>query len=326
MPQIPAAPPLDPEPAIASATALPDDAEVQVILFSGPDVGDLAAHRLNPTEALADDFRTIAQQYASALAQRTPVAYDVGRVPAGYELAHVAADEVPNLTEILAVVEQPVDVELFQPDSPAARALRFYIVGIHTANAGWVHFLKAKGATLRLQRTRKIAAVMRGAAYSRLEADPLIFDATFDAVIANGTVLITSQANFLRALDFVEQARELAGQTVDTLAAQLAITNLADFRATAVNDLNMVSKLRSIATKIATDPGYAAAMTTANVIAFATTNNIPIDTQDVAGETRLVFRTDPARRWRILKLLDDDYLHSQLTQFDYEVNSKSRLQ
>jgi hypothetical protein len=49
---------------------------------------------------------------------------------------------------------------------------------------------------------------------------------------------------------------------------------------------------------------------------------------ELAGEPggeRLVFRSAPSQRWKILKLLDDDYLHSLLTDADYEANSKSPL-
>jgi hypothetical protein len=39
----------------------------------------------------------------------------------------------------------------------------------------------------------------------------------------------------------------------------------------------------------------------------------------------LLFESDPKKRWLILKLLDDDYLGSIMTQEKYEVNSKSAL-
>ncbi len=86
----------------------------------------------------------------------------------------------------------------------------------------------------------------------------------------------------------------------------------------------MVSKLRSVASKLA-NPTYRAAMSTERLIEFAAEHNLEIDVEEIDGENRLVFHADPARRWRILKLLDDDYLHSQLTQLNYEVNSKSPL-
>ena len=47
---------------------------------------------------------------------------------------------------------------------------------------------------------------------------------------------------------------------------------------------------------------------------------------EIAGtgdSAQLVFHNDPQRRFKILKLLDDDYLHSELTALEYEANSKS---
>jgi hypothetical protein len=55
------------------------------------------------------------------------------------------------------------------------------------------------------------------------------------------------------------------------------------------------------------------------------TPSVQIDLEGPKGKEQLVFYPDPQRRWSILKLLDDDYLHSRLTAVDYEVNSKSPL-
>jgi hypothetical protein len=38
---------------------------------------------------------------------------------------------------------------------------------------------------------------------------------------------------------------------------------------------------------------------------------------------QLQFRSEPEHRWRILKLVDDDYLRSTMTDARYEVNSKT---
>jgi hypothetical protein len=43
------------------------------------------------------------------------------------------------------------------------------------------------------------------------------------------------------------------------------------------------------------------------------------------GQDKLLFEANPNKRWLILKLLDDDYLGSIMTNEKYEVNSKSRL-
>jgi hypothetical protein len=40
------------------------------------------------------------------------------------------------------------------------------------------------------------------------------------------------------------------------------------------------------------------------------------------GRDHLKFDPDPSRRWILLKLLDDDYLNSNMTDNKYEANSK----
>ena len=44
-----------------------------------------------------------------------------------------------------------------------------------------------------------------------------------------------------------------------------------------------------------------------------------------AGTEKLLFEAEPAKRWLLLKLLDDDFLGSVMTHEKYEVNSKSTL-
>jgi hypothetical protein len=43
------------------------------------------------------------------------------------------------------------------------------------------------------------------------------------------------------------------------------------------------------------------------------------------GQEKLLFEVDLAKRWLILKVLDDDYLGSTMTNERYEVNSKSAV-
>lgn len=50
---------------------------------------------------------------------------------------------------------------------------------------------------------------------------------------------------------------------------------------------------------------------------------IPVE-KDANGKERLVFQPDRENRWKLLKLLDDDFLKSDLTNTRYEANSKSR--
>jgi Domain of unknown function (DUF4868) len=318
-----------PNPTAAAETALASagnlgQGKTQILLFSSVGVGEFDVRRVNPTQDVANRFREIASRWAQARARdRTLVAYAAGRKPADYEMSFLAIQGNDSIETVIALMAEPIEVVLYaEGDHAFDRKLKFYVVATHLANPGWVYFFKAKGETLRLKRTSKIPLVPSGNVYDELAADPLMFDDNFDAVVTDAQALMVNQANFERSLAFVEQARAAAAATLGQLLATVDVTNGADFLTAAGSDLNMVSKLRSIAEKMAASPAYAAAMTTERLIQFAEKQGIPIDTEDVDGVRQFVFHPDPQHRWRILKLLDDDYLHSSLTEIDCEVNSK----
>ena len=81
----------------------------------------------------------------------------------------------------------------------------------------------------------------------------------------------------------------------------------------------MLSKLASIAQK-----PYLQNLNIENVKQIIAEFELDIDTADVNGTESLVFDSHPQRRWEILKLLDDDFLSSTMTELKYEVNSKQR--
>src|SRR5665647_408808 len=73
------------------------------------------------------------------------------------------------------------------------------------------------------------------------------------------------------------------------------------------------------------DPGYAAAMAMPKLLAYIEANPaVNIEITGTGSNRSLVFSPTPATRFQIVKLLDDDYLRSVLTDRDYEAGSKIR--
>ena len=73
-------------------------------------------------------------------------------------------------------------------------------------------------------------------------------------------------------------------------------------------------------------PGYPDAVDMPSVVAFLERNphvDVPLETS--GGSPALVFRPQVQQRWALLKLLDDDFLRSDLTNINYEANSKTEL-
>ena len=88
----------------------------------------------------------------------------------------------------------------------------------------------------------------------------------------------------------------------------------------------MRAKMAYVARLLQSDPDYARNLTTKKLIAFIESYpdyDIPITTID--GKKALRFDTSPQHRHQIPRLLADDYLHSYLTDRNYEAGSKQRV-
>ena len=302
--------------------------ETQVFLFSrSSDLKSPEVRRINLTTKVANRFRESAGRWAHELGSRTLVKYDPGRTPSVHEVAQLEITNHPVIQTIAQLVSDPIQVPLYSTEDAGSflRNLSFYIVAAQTTDQTWFYFLKTKTETLRLKRTRRIALIASGNAYDELDEDLLVFGETYDALLTSDSLFVINQTSVERALGLVAEARAVAMTTLSVLLSTVAVANASDLVAAATTDLNMISKLRSITSKMTENPAYASAMTTERILAFARERKITVDTESVNGVPHLVFHPDPQRRWRILKLLDDDYLDSALTDINYEVNSKSPI-
>jgi hypothetical protein len=87
----------------------------------------------------------------------------------------------------------------------------------------------------------------------------------------------------------------------------------------------MMAKMASIRRSMDEDPSYAAAMTMPKLLAYVEANPVvDIEIEGTGANRSLVFNPSTATRFQIVKLLDDDYLRSVLTDRDYEAGSKIR--
>jgi hypothetical protein len=81
--------------------------------------------------------------------------------------------------------------------------------------------------------------------------------------------------------------------------------------------------MASIKRNMDDDAGYADAMTMRRLVRFVQAHpDLGIDVTGSGATQALVFDPSPAKRFRILNLLNDDYLKSVLTEREYEVTSK----
>ncbi len=161
----------------------------------------------------------------------------------------------------------------------------------------------------------KLIAVFRQQRLTRPSEDQRVlrFDDRFDLLLNQTNVYLLREEAFDNLFVDRSQWQAKVPGHVDLLIEQgLAIINAAEFVTACQSDLNMMRKLQRIC-----ESGYLEQITAEKLGRLVTEYKL---SQTVLVGGKLNF--DPKYRWQILKMLDDDYLSSRLTDRRYEVNSK----
>ena len=309
--------------ALATLADLDDSAQFErALVFTKPMPGSPSLYMLVPTSELGRRFAAIDSKQATRWSQRPLINYIPGRqIPDGH-LMYLSATDVPLLASLALESVANRTFPLFNPGEAESGSPRMTIT---IASRGSLRpaFFRFMRPTARLARSGLVAAIFRGAAFDVLRDEVLLFNEDVDAIAVGGWIFFANRNNFDRSFEFLSLVQEKAAQTFDTVTEHLAIDGLAELRAAATKDVNMMAKLASIQRKIDKHPEYMKTLQMVQLLAFIDSN--PYVDVDVVGEgadRRLLFITTPQRRWKILKLLDDDYLKSNLTMMNYEVDSK----
>jgi hypothetical protein len=254
--------------------------------------------------------------------QRPVITYIPGRqIPDGH-LMCAAASEVPLLASFSldSIADRTFPLFDLRSDEVGQPRITMTMLSQGTMRCTFFRFMRP---TARLARSRVIATVFRGPTFDILRDELLLFSESIDAIRTEEWIFFSNRSNFDRSFEFFAQIQQRAASTFDAITAQIAIHGMAELRAAATKDINMMAKLSSIQRKIDSRPEYAEALQMERLLKFIDANpHVDVDVTGEGASRQLVFIGSPQRRWKILKLLDDDYLTSNLTTFDYEIDSK----
>lgn len=303
--------------AVATLQALPGRrADTPVELFAVS--RELAVRRVLLGGDLPSTFLDRALTYAADLVDRPPRAYaPVAELSRG-EVMHVEVAAAGRLRELEALVAVG-DVE---PYEPSDERIRMLVTRLAPPNGPPVTLYRELRAGAHLDRSRRTALVWRAGRYDRLdESDVLLVDERFDALVVDEVALFTAKAAFERLFDVIAALRRSAETTLRTMTAGLRIDRAVALREACLRDPGMLAKLTSIQRHLDADAGYREAMRMDRLAAYV--RDHPETGVEVNASGELCFSPDRRKRYKLLKLLDDDYLSSVLTRRTYEANSKS---
>ena|SRR2546421_12644741 len=117
----------------------------------------------------------------------------------------------------------------------------------------------------------------------------------------------------------LEELEKTAAESLNKIK-HIPIAHFAEFEEACRKNPLKAAKLRSIAEK-----PYLQMLTIDKLKRFIKKRHLDmkIETDEDTGQEMLVY--DARNSWKLLKLLDDDYLLSELTEHSYEVNGKREL-
>lgn len=294
------------------------------LVFASTVEGELKFEVVQIRDDIATEFFDMATSAATADADRRLMRYSPGYTLLGTETAFLRLGEgadasLASLRAVYAALADLNRLDLFTEDDDMIDSLRFYAV-VLSGESGSAVFIRSYSPRRELTRSRKLALIGEAGQYDRVEEPVFVFDNSFDCYFWRDYLYIRNTVSFQRIFDYFDALRERSDEIIDAVVERVPIANVEDFRQACKGHQQMMYKLSQIAQK-----DYFEDITLDDIQRAIDEFELPVQF-DGEGETRaLVFETAPDRRWLILKLLDDDYLGSVMTNLRYEVNSKSAM-
>jgi hypothetical protein len=204
-------------------------------------------------------------------------------------------------------------------DAGFKRRLSYWAAILTDHNGEQAYFFRSFTASAELSRKRGKAFISRNGEFVAVEQRIFLIDDVVDCFVYGDFVYVIRKRDYRRIFDQLVKLLRRARVAAADLHAKVPIANFDAFADACGSDSRLADKILAIRAS-----SYFDDLTYSMLEPVIAEFSLSIPTQDVDGETQLVFRTEPDQRFRILKLVDDDYLASTMTELKYEVNSKSK--
>jgi hypothetical protein len=279
--------------------------------------------RLTPTPRALPALNGVVRGAAKAYSNCELIGYAPAGLTAGRERMWIPVADVPMLKAIADSTVDPANIRLYSPSKSPLDELRLAAMRVQVAPTTAIFIQSLTDNQILAQSTRIGMMVKRGVIDLPPKGDILLFSRTVDAVIVGTIAFFKDRPAFQRIFGYLEAMKAQAATTFQSVTATLRIEGLDVMTGVVTDSPAMLGKMASIQRKIERYPQYREALTMPKLVAFIAAHpECGVDVKGEGDDAHLVFVNDAQHRFKILKLLDDDYLRSQLTELDYEANSK----
>lgn len=308
---------------VALSAALEDSSRgaLDNFVLSGEAIEGATVSRFDLTAELAHQVNKDVRANATSLAGKQFLPYDPSYQTNSSQVLVEDLSWIPALAGVDAAVRMG-DVPNYSGGGSVVAMAHAVGMGGHQVVA-----YRVKGPGIATRRERGLVQLLpRDGVYAPINKEVLYYEPRFDVLTCAGYAFFVTVTLIQTKLQADEKARQLAKATLASVTKKVNIDGVAELEQAVMGDPTMRAKLASIARLLESDLEYGSHLTTKRLIKFIENNpdyDIPIG--QVNGKPALRFDPSPQHRHQIPKLLADDYLHSQLTERNYEAGSKQRM-
>ena len=139
-------------------------------------------------------------------------------------------------------------------------------------------------------------------------------DGDFDVFVCDGYLIFENKQNFEKTLLYDEIIQQVANKTLNEIKKINIIENFNVLKDLLADDYHSIRKLNKLSQK-----QYFAEKTFTDYLRIIQSYNVPIDADMATQKFKI---SDKAQAKLLIKVLNDDYLKSELTSIKYSANSK----
>jgi hypothetical protein len=278
---------------------------------------------LKPTVDGAAAILEITNFVSNRMKKMEVIDYGAAATTADGQLMWIALDQVPLLGLILEGSSDFANLDEFDPRTTKLSKAGLAAIRLATSNASTV-FVQALGGQQVVAKTSRTGLLIRKGVLDVPKDEMILLNRDMTAVVSGDYVFFENRRAFQNLVGLLDALRDQAETTLRSVTSSLKIQGFDELLGAVRKHPGMIGKMESIRQKVANFPAYREALTMPKILAFVRSHpECRVELSGEGDDAALVFQNDFQNQFKILKLLDDDYLKSELTTMEYETNSKS---
>lgn len=286
------------------------------------DADKLEIRRLEISKKLAEELIIMLKNYLNELNNKIDriLLYDAGYTPDIGELEYLTLPDefisniINNLPNTFNMAPFNINDKNFIENS------KFYLIIFKSNKLGLepIYFFYTRKKMKSLSKDTRLVFHLFGDIFDSLNDTIFLLDKNIDCLYYKNKIYIINKNNFHDIFNYYSGLRELAKNILFEIRNKIPISNFDDFEHACLSNKNMISILINIDKR-----GYLKDLYLEKLLKIITNNNLDIKIDYSGGIPNLIYEKN--NKFAILRLLNDDYLKSIMTDMNYEVNSKRNL-